>query len=184
MRPFIAAAVAGVLALGMCRAVPAQDAGPTKPAADKKAQCKAMQKEKWAAKARELATAADADKNGSLSEPEFDPLRKSAKKAEKELKKACEAACGTAKAEKPKTAKPKAAEPPKAPDPAKEKAKAEKKAAEMKPWDKDGDGKLSEVEKKAKKEAEHKADLAKDFKKADKDGDGKLSIDEAVKAIR
>jgi hypothetical protein len=179
MKPSVAMAVAGVIVAGSPFAASAQDAADAKA---KKDPCKAVRKEKWAAKTRELATAADTDKDGSLSEAEFDPLRATAKAAGKELKKACEMACGVIKEEKPKEAKPPKA--PKTPDPAKEKAKAEKKAAENKPWDKDGDGKLNADEEKAKKDDERKKDLAKDFKKADNNGDGKLSIDEAVKAIK
>ena len=155
----------------------------------KKEACKAKIKEQIGAKAPEWAKAADADGDGSLTMDEYGALLTAAKKASKEIAAACEKECGIVKAEKP--AAPKAGEPAKAAakpkDPAKEAAKAAEKAAkkaeEIKPWDKNGDGKLDEAEAKAKKEAADKEKLAKAYKKADKDGDGKVSVAEGAAAV-
>ena len=178
MKPFV---MTGAIVLGVALSASAQDAKSKKPVDEKDAKCKAMVKEKWSAQVPDLVKAADADKDGNLSEPEFGALSESAKKAKKDLEEACMKECGVEKKEKAaaegnaKEGKP-AKTAAKTPDP----DKAAKKAEEIKKYDKNGDGKLDAEEKKAMKEAEEKEKLAAAFKKADANGDGKVSVDEAI----
>ncbi len=125
-------------------------------------------RERVAAKAMEWAKAADGDGNGSLSEAEFGAFLEAARKGEKEIRDAVMSELGIGKKDE---------------EPKDEGKRGKREAENLKKWDTNGDGKLDDAEKEARKaamEKEKQERLAQAFKKADADSDGSVSFEEAV----
>lgn len=164
MKPqLVAGILAGLIVLCPARPVAAQaPADPTEKA-------RAMIQEKWEARAAELAKIADADRDGALSEAEFDRLWDAAESEKHEIVRAVCAALGIAEASSKKAAG--------AQKPA---GKGKKKGGGKKGGKKGGGNPAPDP---AKEAEARKARIAEAFRAADADGDSKVTPVEAAQIL-
>ena len=155
MKPhWVIGVLAGLVILGPARPAAAQ--APANPTAKARAQIR----EKWEARAAELAKGADADHDGAVSETEFGPLWDAAEKEKHEIVRAVCSELGIAEADPPKDTG---------------------SGGGRKKGGKKGGGKAGGKKGGGKSDPSKKT--AEAFRKADADADGKVTPAEAAREL-